>query len=90
MSQSETKIYRRAQAPARRSVIGKMTLSSGDTTTSVSWVPDGVVVGDLYITVDWDSIAYNLGRKALLSKSKRATGLKGMVKVKAVNVRKEG
>lgn len=44
-------------------------------------VPDGVVVGFVTLEIDIDEIMDRLAKKALLSKSGRATAMSGLVKV---------
>lgn len=50
-------------------------------------VPDGHVVGDIFIEIDIDAMVKTMGRKALLSKSRKCVD--GFVTVKAAGVRHE-
>ena len=47
------------------------------------------IVGDVVVTVDIDAIARALGSRALRSKGGKAVALKGLVTVKARNVKRE-
>lgn len=57
--------------------------------TAVRHVPNGLLRGDLHITIDLDRIIAVMGAKALKASSKRCVGLSGLVVVKARNVKHE-
>ena len=58
-----------------------------DDALGVKSVPDGFLVGDLEVSIDWAAIRRVMGDKALKAKSRRCCD--GFVVVKARNVKHE-
>lgn len=51
-------------------------------------VPDGTLTADIEVWIDWVAIIRQLGRRAMLSKGKKAEALRGAVVVRSRNARK--
>lgn len=49
-------------------------------------IPDGYLVGDVPVSIDWNALVRRMGAKAVAAKSRRCVD--GFVIVKATNVRK--
>jgi hypothetical protein len=53
------------------------------------WIEAGKLTADIYLTIDLDAIARDLGCKAIGNKNRRSKYMGGVVVVEAVNIRKE-